>query len=145
MIEIKPEGIAEVRAAFKKLVPELQQQALNDLAQVAFDTAQRQVDTHTQTGALARSLRLRPDGDDAWIIDHDTQHAPHAVFVHWGTRAHDIRPRDKKVLRWTQGGGNRTSYVFARFVRHPGYEGDPWLVTAAEEAIRQFDRIVSRL
>lgn len=29
------------------------------MAQVAFDTVQRQTDIHTVTGALARSLRLR--------------------------------------------------------------------------------------
>ena len=144
MIEIKPEGIAEVRAAFQKLVPELQQQALNDLAQVAFDAAELQISTHNKTGRLKDSITKAPDGN-GWVIYHDTQAAPYAVFVHWGTRAHDIRPRDKKILSWTQGGGHSTQYVFARFVRHPGYEGDPWLVTAADEAVRQFDRIVRAL
>lgn len=142
MIELNIEGIEAVRKRFARLVPEVKEQALNKLAQVAFDTAQQQADTHTQTGALKRSLDLLPEDEDAWIVRHDLQAAPHALFVHWGTRAHDIRPRDRKALRWTGGQGGDTHYIFARFVRHPGYAGDPWLVTAAEEAIRQFDAIV---
>jgi hypothetical protein len=43
---------------------------------------------------------LRPEGESAWIIDHNLQHAPHALFVHFGTRPHVIRPKDKKALRW---------------------------------------------
>lgn len=144
MIELNLAGLDEVRARFAQFVPETQAKVLRGLAQVAFDTAQRQVDTHTQTGALARSLRLQDDGDGGdggWIISHDQQHALYAPFVHWGTRPHEIRPRGKKVLRWPSG---KTGFIFARFVRHPGYEGDPWLVTAADEAVRQFDAIVRR-
>lgn len=144
-LNLSIEGLEQVRQSFAKLVPETQQQVLNGLAQVAFNTAQQQADTHTQTGALARSLRLRPEGESAWIIDHDLQHAPHALFVHWGTRAHLIKPRDKKMLRFPVGQGGGTHFVFARFVKHPGYAGDPWLVQAADEAVKQFDSIVRRV
>ena len=145
MIELNLAGLDEVRASFAKLVPETQAKVLRGLAQLAFDTAQRQVDTHTQTGALARSLRLRSDGDGGWIIDHDQQHAPYTPFVHWGTRPHEIRPREKKALRWPSGQGGKTGFVFAKWVRHPGYAGDAWLVKAADEAVRQFDAIVKRV
>ncbi|MDG4549866.1 MAG: hypothetical protein P9F19_01445 [Candidatus Contendobacter sp.] len=146
MIELRPEGLERIRADFARLVPETQTQVLRGLADVAFATARDQVDTHTQTGALARSLkRPQSDGDGGWIIGHDPQMAPHAVFVHWGTRAHEIRPKDKKVLRWPSGQGGKTGFVFARFVHHPGYAGDAWLVKAADEAVRQFDAVVRRV
>lgn len=145
MIEVNPQGLEQIRATFARLVPETQRQVVRGLADVAFATAQDQVDTHTKTGALARSLRLQSDGDGGWLIGHDPQMAPHAVFVHWGTRAHEIRPRDKKALRWPSGQGGKTGFVFARLVRHPGYEGDAWLVKAADEAVRQFDAIVRRV
>lgn len=145
MIELNIEGLDAIRDTFKRLVPEVRQHVLDGMAQIAFDTAQQQADTHTKTGALARSLRMRPEGDSAWIIDHDLQHAPHALFVHWGTRPHPIRPKDKKVLRWPSGAGGATHFVFARFVHHPGYEGDAWLVKAADEAVRQFDAVVRRV
>lgn len=145
MIELNIEGLEQVRETFQRLVPDTQQQVLKGLAQVAFDTAQAQADTHTKTGALARSLFLKPDGESAYVIGHNLQHAPHAVFVHWGTRPHVIKPKNRKVLRWPSGQGGATGFVFARFVHHPGYEGDAWLVKAADEAVRQFDAIVRRV
>jgi hypothetical protein len=145
MIQLNIEGLEQVRARFARLIPETQQQVLNGLAQVAFDSAQRQADTHTKTGALARSLFLKPEGDKAWVIGHDQQHAPHAVFVHWGTRPHVIKPKSKKVLRWAGGSGGGTGFIFARFVNHPGYRGDAWLVKAADDAVKQFDAIVNRV
>ncbi|MDG4549962.1 MAG: hypothetical protein P9F19_11100 [Candidatus Contendobacter sp.] len=156
MIEVNPKGLERIRADFARLVPETQRQVVRGLADVAFATAQDQVDTHTKTGALARSLRLQSDGDGGWIIGHDQQMAPHAVFVHWGTRPHEIRPKNKKVLRWVgeKGATTRnaqgrfvsgTKFVFARFVHHPGYAGDAWLVKAADEAVRQFDAVVRRV
>jgi len=145
MIELNIEGLDAIRREFARLVPEVKQHVLNDLAQIAFRTAKSQADTHTKTGALKRSLSLKPEGDSAWIIDHDLQHAPHALFVHWGTRAHEIRPRHRKVLRWPSGAGRGTHFVFARFVRHPGYEGHAWLVQGADEAVRQFDAVVRRV
>ncbi len=95
-LNLSIEGLEQVRQSFARLVPEVKQQVLNGMAQVAFDTAQRQADTHTQTGALARSLRLRPYGDSAWIIDHDLQAAPHAIWVHWGTRPQKSAPRKRR-------------------------------------------------
>lgn len=146
MLELAIEGLDAVRASFARLVPEVQQRVLRGLAQTAFDTAQTQVDTHTKTGALFRSLTLASDGEGGWLIGHQTQHAPHAVFVHWGTRAHVIRPKEKKALRWPSGQGGKSGFVFAKWVhKHPGYEGDPWLVTAEDDAIRQFDSIVRRV
>lgn len=77
-------------------------------------------------GALIRSLKNRFDGR-VYKINHDLRIAPHAVFVHWPTRAHIIRPRNRKALRFPVGG----AFAFAKFVRHPGYRGDPYFVTIA--------------
>lgn len=170
MIELRPEGLERIRADFARLVPETQTQVLRGLADVAFATARDQVDTHTKTGALARSLkRPQSDGDGGWIIGHDQQMAPHAVFVHWGTRAHEIRAREKKalhyvgkdgvfhywwgpkspqeraiIMKWMKkkAPGGRAHF---RWPHHPGYAGDAWLVKAADEAIRQFDAVVRRV
>jgi hypothetical protein len=168
MIELTPAGLEQILATFAQLVPETKKQVVRGLADVAFATAQDQVDTHTQTGALARSLRLKSDGEGGWIIGHDPQIAPYAPFVHWGTRAHEIRAKDKQALKFPHGDifwffwgpkspqeraiimrwmkkeapGDR---AFFKWPHHPGYAGDPWLVRAADEAIRQFDAIVRRV
>lgn len=145
MIDLNIEGLEQIRERFARLVPDTQKQVLNGLAQVAFDTAQRQADTHTQTGALARSLFLKPEGENGWVIGHNLQHAPYSLFVHWGTKPHVIRPRDKKALRWAGGQGGATGFIFARFVKHPGYKGHAYLIEAADAAVKQFDAIVQRI
>lgn len=74
-----------------------------------------------------------------------------AVWLEKGTRAHLIRPRRAKVLRFpakgvgtTRAGRVRTgearrlgnaAYVFARSVRHPGTKARPFILPAAREAI----------
>ena len=141
MIEIRAEGIAAIREAFARLAPAAKTQALAGLAQTAYDSARAQADTHTATGAIVRSLTVKPEGEDAWIVGHDAQHAPHAFFVHWGTKPHIIRPREKKMLRWANGGG----FIFARIVHHPGYKGDAWLEQGADAAVADFPRIVDRI
>lgn len=141
MIEIDIEGIEDIRRTFARLVPEAKAHALAGLADTAYRTARSEADTHTQTGALVQSLSLKPEGADVWIVGHDRARAPHALFVHWGTRPHDIRPKERKALRWVSGNG----FLFAKIVHHPGYKGDPYLETAADAAVRDFPRIVNEI
>lgn len=121
-------------------VAEAPELAILKLAERVFKLAHQGADRHTKTGALARSLGHGPKKiPGGWEIGHDLQQAPHAPFVHWGTKAHDIRPKNKKVLRFQIGNRN----VFAKFVHHPGYKGDPWLTKAADQAMREFPAMVA--
>lgn len=52
-----------------------------------------------------------------------------AHYIHEGTRAHVIRPRRKKALKFTSGG---VTYIRA-VVRHPGIGATPFLTTALYE------------
>lgn len=92
------------------------------------------------SGRLFASVIRQRDGD-GWFIGHDKQIAPYAYYVHWGTRPHVIRPKNKKALRWPAGG----KFRFAKKVHHPGYKGDPWLVRAAAQAGPIFAQQVDRL
>lgn len=49
-------------------------------------------------------------------------------YVHDGTPPHKIRPRDRKKLRWVDGG----AFVFAGEVNHPGTDPDPFIYNAAD-------------
>ena len=123
-------GLREIPAEASRL-------AILRLSQIAYDSAQKGAGAHNKTGALFRSLynRAIPGGR---MVGHDLSAAPHAVFVHWGTRPHKIRPKAKKALRWAQGG----AFQFAREVNHPGYRGDAWMIRAADDAIRQFAAVI---
>lgn len=140
MIKVTISGIDGVQAELGKLA-DAPQKAVKEFAQRVHDLAEIGADKHTDTGALFRSLYLRsiPKG---WEVGHDLQMAPHAVFVHWGTKPHVIRPKNRKALRWVPKGGG--SFAFAKEVNHPGYKGDPWLSRAAADAMREFPAMVQK-
>lgn len=53
-------------------------------------------------------------------------------FEEFGTKAHVIRPRNKKVLAGPEFG------PVGRAVQHPGQDANPFLLTSAEEERRDF-------
>lgn len=139
MITVSLDGLGE---ALQRLgaVPRDADAAFARTADEVFDFVESRVDTHTKTNTLRDSLFHRREGND-YLIGHDLSRAPHAVFVHWGTRPHEIRPRLRKALRWPAGG----AFAFAQRVQHPGYEGDPYLRQAARKAPAIFERHVRQL
>lgn len=130
-------GTDAVKSELLALPDKLRREVVLKMSQIAYDTAHAGADKHTNTGALVQSLynRAIPNGRE---VGHDTERAPHAIFVHWGTRPHTIRPKNKKALRWSAGG----KFAFAKQVNHPGYAGDAWMVRAADEAVKAFASIV---
>lgn len=134
---IRFQGLSEATGTLRGLPEHLERGTINRMSQIAYDEAQRGAASHTKattTGALFQSLfnRSIPKGRE---VGHDLDRAPHAVFIQFGTRPHEIRPKDKKALRWVGAGGK---FVFAGKVNHPGYRGDAYLINAATLAVREF-------
>ncbi len=153
---VRLQGLTEVRGKLPQIPKEIERTVILRLSQIVYEQGFAGASRHSKTGALLQSLynRAIPGGRE---IGHDPQRAPHALFVNVGTRPHVIRPRpggpssnssdfgpvrtgERKALRWVI--GNR--YVFAKFVRHPGYRGDAYMIAAATEALRQFKQIVDQ-
>ena len=136
---IKFEGLSDAVGTLRRLPAGLEKTTINRMSQVAYDEAQRGAGRHNKTGALFQSLFNRPipNGRE---IGHDPYRAPHAIFVQLGTRPHEIRPKNKKALRWSGGG----KFFFAGKVNHPGYIGDGYLFNAATLAVREFASIVDK-
>jgi hypothetical protein len=140
VISVSIQGKDGVTLTLAKLIP-ASREAVLDLAERVHELSYHGADKHTKKGALIRSLGGGPKAiKNGWIVGHDLDVAPHAAFVHWGTKAHVIRPKDKQALRWSIGG----RFIFAKFVNHPGYKGDPWLVKATDDALRTFNGIVDQ-
>jgi len=55
---------------------------------------------------------------------------PHTLLVHNGSRAHLIRPRNRRYLRFELGG----RVFYTKLVRHPGYKGNPFMTEALRAA-----------
>lgn len=86
-----------------------------------------------RTGRLARSISgsVSRGGREGTI----RVSAPYATMVHEGTRAHVIRARRRRFLRFESNG----STVFRRSVMHPGTRPNRFLVRAWEAAMRDAD------
>lgn len=56
-----------------------------------------------------------------------------AYFIDAGTKAHAIRPRKGKRLKWQDKGQT----IFARRVNHPATRAQPFRVRAAKEGLRR--------
>lgn len=136
-IEVTLTGTEAIREQFTRMNRAAQFSAMAKTSQELYDYVEREADKHTKTGALFQSVFQKREGE-TFLIGNDLQRAPHAVFVHFGTRPHDISPKNKKALRWSSG----SSFVFSRLVKHPGYKGDPWLKRAAAMAPAIFERHV---
>lgn len=159
MITVSIEGIDGVQQTLARLVPK-SERAVLELAERIHELAVAGAEKHRKSGALVDAFGHGPQKiPGGWSIGADRQRAPHAVFVHWGTKPHPIFPSgaslvaqkrlsgkfkvekgQRQVLRWQVGGRN----IFARFVNHPGYKGDPFLVNAANQAMREFPRMVEQ-
>lgn len=91
----------------------------------------------TRTGNLDRSITSEMLSDNSATVFLDNKVAPYGAYVHNGTAAHIIRPRNKRILRWAGKGG----FVFAKAVNHPGFKGDPFLVNALNENMKTIEKI----
>lgn len=149
MLIVKIDGVAGLKTRLSHY-QDAAEPALRRAGDEIFERIFRAADQHTKTGALARSIKNSFRGGE-YRIWHDTQHAPHAAFVHWGSKKHVIKPKPisgsrgywratngdefgvfrrfvhktKGTLRFPVGG----KFVFAQQVKHPGYAGDPYFVT----------------
>lgn len=138
-MQITLPNLVEVRDEIVALTPKLQKRVLLDMSQIAYDAMQAGAARHSKRGNLFASLynRAIPNGRE---VGHDPQRAPHALWVVFGARPHKIEPKKKTALRWVSG----SSFVFAKFVNHPGYRGDDYMTRAADEAVRRMPEIVDK-
>ena len=143
-LEIEKGAIDKLNAKFARLSDLFKVRAIAKLADMVYEKADDLADEHTQTGEMIKSLYIRKKSAIDYEIGFDDEKAPYAKFVHFGSRAHEIKPRNRKFLRWAE----NAEFIFARKVKHPGYEGDPFLYNAVELEIDPFmawlDRQISK-
>ena len=82
-----------------------------------------------KTGHLMRSVSTDVKGLEATIHTSNLKYAP---MVEFGTKAHIIRPKNKKALYWK--GATRP----IKQVNHPGSKAKPYLIPAFEDEKDKF-------
>lgn len=92
----------------------------------------------SRTGTLERAVQSEvTDGGFRGVVSLNEGVAGYGPCVHEGSKAHVIRPRNKRVLRWPGKGG----FVFSKISHHPGYKGDPFLYDALDDNLAEIDKI----
>ena len=112
-------------------------QAIRASAREVQEEAQRTHRFTSRSGQLERAIDVRMIGDKTAEVYIDNNLAPYGPFVHEGTRAHYIFPKEKQSLRLVPVGGN--GFVFAKRVFHRGTQPDQFLYEALDnsrEAVR---------
>jgi hypothetical protein len=108
--------------------------------------AKRNHDYRDRTGRLTSSIR--PDevegtfgtGFRAKLLAGGLRGVTYAAHVEYGTRAHVIRPRRRKALRFVSGGNT----VFAQRVNHPGTRAYRFMRNALEAKLPLAERLVEQ-
>ena len=134
--EIK--GIPQLRARIEAITPD--EKLLRTIALSA--VREQKLLAPRKTGNLARTIHI---GAVTPTRAETIASADYAAYVERGTRPHEIRPRNRKALRWAASSGDsrltgspRTGgrVRFAKRVQHPGTRAQPFMVPGAQKAVQ---------
>ena len=138
-VKINLIGSSSIRDILSRIAGPAARKALDATAEELESYVHTEAGKHTKTGALARSVdKRRITG--GWVIFNNPQVAPHAIFVHDGTKSHTIIPRKKKILRFPGvSASGKNGFIFAKSVHHPGTSPDKWMQRAADKALQIYE------
>ena len=116
--------------------------SIKNAMELSVSTLNNYATTHhrfiSRTGTLERAVQSEvTDGGFRGVVSLNEGVAGYGPCVHEGSRAHVIRPINKRVLRWPGKGG----FVFSKISHHPGYKGDPFLYDALDDNSAEIDKI----
>jgi hypothetical protein len=130
-------GIPQLRARIEAITPNAG--LLRKVALLA--VREQKLLAPRKTGNLARTIHL---GAVTPTRAETIASADYAAYVERGTRPHEIRPRNRKALRWAADGASaRLSGTprsggrvrFAKRVQHPGTRAQPFMIPGAQKAV----------
>ena len=121
-------NIKQIQAAFSK-APGLTQRRMQGAINLSGTEIKRLMkdEVPKKTKTLMRSIQSIP-GNLRVSIGPNLKDAPHAIFVHFGTKAHLIKPRNKQALFW------KGAQHPVKVVHHPGTKPNPFVDRTALKA-----------
>lgn len=105
-------------------------QVLGQLAALAAAHARATTTFKDKTGALRKSIRRDFKGQWSHFVKVGGKDAPYAQWIEAGSRAHEIKARRARFLRFEQGG----QVVFRKRVFHPGTKAARFMQSARDTA-----------
>lgn len=90
------------------------------------------MNTPVRTGRLRQSIIIE-ETSNGWIIGTNMPYAP---FIELGVKPHEIKPRNKKALRFIEKGQE----VIVKKVMHPGFEGSHMFLKGLRILEKELDK-----
>jgi HK97 gp10 family phage protein len=135
---IEIQGLEKIKNAFKrspkKIVLELGRAIKNS---VNIIRPLMRKETPRASGLLSRSIYARVSGLEG-AVGPNLDVTPYAIYVHEGTRPHEIRPVTKKALYW------KGALHPVKRVLHPGTKPNPFVERTAENSREIVNMIFAR-
>lgn len=82
-----------------------------------------------RSGNLKKDIQVFEHSD--YFTIGNSALAPYAKFVHFGTKPHIIKPKNKKALA-----NVKSAQFFGKRVQHPGSKANPYLFRALHEYLK---------
>ena len=134
MIRVDYSDLNKLTVSLKKLSDEAENNVNKAIKDSAFNIQRNAMSNlasngSVKTGHLRRSISVDMGNLEATI---HTSNVKYAVMVEKGTKAHIIKPKNKKALYW-KGASHPVKQV-----NHPGSKAKPYLIPAFEKEIPYF-------
>ncbi len=148
-MKIEIDGASELAKTLNTLEDVIVDSFWEDVEVNLFKNIERMSKKYNDTGTLSRNIYSDSgDGyaevgirDDGMMVNWDGAKVNYASFILHGTRAHMIKPKDKKALRWVSGSGR---FAFSKGHMVSGIKKDNFLEKSALKTFDNLQKILDR-
>ncbi len=110
---------------------------------------QKGVRPYSKTGRMSRNIYTKriPDGIEGGLtvngllVNWRGKRIAYPAFIIHGTKAHSIKPKNKKALRWVGKGGK---FAFSKHNRVSGIKADNFILKAGKETLDETYKILKQ-
>jgi len=137
VVKIKIKGLKELKknmAQSPRIVHEELSRFVKTTVNIIRPMMRREVPF--KSGKLSQNIQSKSNGLRG-EIGPNLSATPYAIFVHEGTKPHEIRPTTKKALYW------KGALHPVKVVRHPGTKANKFVDRTAREAEKITPRILT--
>jgi len=149
---IQIDGIDEINKKLRSLDKNLAPALIKDTTKDAYKNIKKRALKHYVTGTMEDNIFFRVSksklegvvgiDDNGMMVDVKGSEVNYALFVLLGTKPHQIKPKEKKVLRYSSVG----HFVFTKMVKkHPRYTGDNFMRKGLKDTMDNLDSIIARI
>jgi len=148
---IQIDGIDAINKKLRSLDRDLAHELIKDVTKDAYRNIKKRALKHYVTGTMEDNIffhvsKSKLEGavgidDNGMMVEWKGKDINYALFVLLGTKPHNIKPKEKKVLRYN----NIGEFVFAKSVKHPGYKGDDFMEKGLQDTMNNLDSTIARI